>query len=495
MRTTTTLVAALLLAGCGSATEAPTDAGPVEVAQAKVIPVTSDSTEAIDRFERGRAYFENFRPDDATAMFDEALALDPEFAQAHAYRGMLRQGPDGVAQMRKARDLAKDAPEPERLAVEAMLAQRDGDMASAKAKWAEVAALAPDDWRPPYELSWFAFGAQDWAGAKDLLTRAVEREPRAGEAWNLLGYTYAHLGDYDAAVVAFDKYAEAAPIEPNPHDSKAEVLMMAGRLEEAEQAFARATEVNPAFWQGFAGVAQTRFLRGDWEGGRTALGKAIGAATLPEDRVAARVHLAWSWIAVGDPEQAAIVLGEAETEAQAAALAASYAMVPLERVEMSLMAARWVDAAAHADEALARAEAGKLEGADLIGVRLQANAGKAVALAMKGDTAGAEGLLATVEDDITRLPGTEGIGRVTRAAIALGKNDAVTAIGEVSLCDPRDASCLWLLETAHRKAGDTAAAAATRERILGLNGRTGMYLGVWAQAGGVASLGATTAAE
>ena len=92
MRWTATLV---LLAACGN--KAPDDeASPPEVVdeapQAKTIPVTSDSPEAIAAFERGRRLQDNIRPADAIAAYDEALALDPEFAQAHAWRGTLIEG-------------------------------------------------------------------------------------------------------------------------------------------------------------------------------------------------------------------------------------------------------------------------------------------------------------------------------------------------------------------------------------------------------------------
>jgi tetratricopeptide (TPR) repeat protein len=303
------------------------------------------------------------------------------------------------------------------------------------------------------------------------------------------------LGEYDAAVTALEKYVAIDPSEANPHDSLGEVLLMAGRFDEAEAAFTKSTEVNPAFWPGFSGIAQSRFLRGDWEGGRTALGKAIGAAALPEDRVDIRTHLAWSSYAQGDRAQAATTLAEAETEATGANLHVSYAWVALDRGHMATLSGEWGDAITQSREGLARAETAKLEGGELLYVRLASNLGQVIGLSMQGKTADAEALLGPIDIDASLLPGAVDFPLVAKGAVAVGKGDTAAAIASYAKCEARDAFCMYMLVKAHEKAGDTAAAEAARDKLLSLNQRGGEYLGIWAASGGPTALAAVTSGQ
>ena len=62
----------------------------------------------------------------------------------------------------------------------------------------------------------------------------VELDPNQKLTYNNMGYLYAARGEFTTAFKYFDKYQELAPDEPNPYDSKAEILIRAGRFEEAE---------------------------------------------------------------------------------------------------------------------------------------------------------------------------------------------------------------------------------------------------------------------
>jgi tetratricopeptide (TPR) repeat protein len=174
---TTTLVAALMLAGCGGTTQTTTE-GTEEVSQAKVIPVTTKSPEALAAFERGRTLQENFRMKDAIVAYDEALALDPDFATAHAYRADGREGNDGLEELRKAAKLAATHPEAERLSIEAMVAMREGDLPKSKELWGQAVTLAPDDWRAHQQLGMYAFMDHDWNGAITSFVEHARLQPR-----------------------------------------------------------------------------------------------------------------------------------------------------------------------------------------------------------------------------------------------------------------------------------------------------------------------------
>src|SRR5512146_345707 len=133
MRTVACLAAALLAASCGKKsndTAAPEPAaktakpepgkaaGSAAAAPAATVPVTSKSPDAIKVFEQGRDLTDAERGPEAVELFQKAIELDPDFAQAHAYLGLVTQGPPGLAELDKAKTLAAKLPEAERLVIE-----------------------------------------------------------------------------------------------------------------------------------------------------------------------------------------------------------------------------------------------------------------------------------------------------------------------------------------------------------------------------------------
>jgi len=76
----------------------------------------------------------------------------------------------------------------------------------------------------------------------------LELDPNRKLVYNHLGYLYAARGDFTTALKYFDQYQVIAPDEPNPYDSKSEILIRAGRFEEAESLLLTALEKWPNFY-------------------------------------------------------------------------------------------------------------------------------------------------------------------------------------------------------------------------------------------------------
>ena len=90
------------------------------------------------------------------------------------------------------------------------------------------------------------FGLQDRALEQyDII---LDLDPQQKMALNELGYLYARRGDFKTALNYIEKYMEVAPDEPNPYDSKGELLMMAGELEQADNQMHLALEKWPDFY-------------------------------------------------------------------------------------------------------------------------------------------------------------------------------------------------------------------------------------------------------
>jgi hypothetical protein len=116
-------IAALSLSSC--AAPGPEAEKPAALAE---VTVTSTSPEAIAHFKKGRELLDHARAAESLKEFDAALALDPDFALALAYRGEAALGANGLAQLREAATKSSSLPEAERLLIEAMLALRMGEL-------------------------------------------------------------------------------------------------------------------------------------------------------------------------------------------------------------------------------------------------------------------------------------------------------------------------------------------------------------------------------
>jgi tetratricopeptide (TPR) repeat protein len=80
---------------------------------------------------------------------------------------------------------------------------------------------------------------------------------------NNAAYTYAFLRQFDKAFALMDKYVSLLPKDPNPQDSYAEILRMAGHYNQAIEHYHAALTINPSFYSSQFGIADTYMLKGD----------------------------------------------------------------------------------------------------------------------------------------------------------------------------------------------------------------------------------------
>lgn len=73
--------------------------------------------------------------------------------------------------------------------------------------------------------------------ARDSFTLAVQNLDSMHEAWNYLGYTRRKLGEYDSALIAYDRALALRPSYPEAIEYRAEAYLGLNRIEEAKQAY------------------------------------------------------------------------------------------------------------------------------------------------------------------------------------------------------------------------------------------------------------------
>src|SRR5947208_3970275 len=227
--------------------------------------ITTSSPEALAFFEQGVVEWENLHISRALEHWQKAIDKDPNFLLAHLY--ISERIPDPVQQAserKKVLSLMDSVTADERLMAEWILADSRDDTIAALAAMNELLARYPKD----KHLYWFAalsMGANyhQWERSAELAEQAVKVDPDFAGALNNLGYDYAFQGKFEQALPVMQHYIEVLPGEPNPQDSYAEILRMAGRFNEAVEHYQAALKIEPSFGESLLGLADTYALMGE----------------------------------------------------------------------------------------------------------------------------------------------------------------------------------------------------------------------------------------
>ena len=441
------------------------------------IPITSKSPEAIDHFKRGRDLSDNLRTAEATQELDQAIKLDPDFAQAFAYRGGGDPGPQGLKDLEQASAKASAASKPEQLLIAALLSGRQGDFAKSLDWWKQLTEAVPDDWRAHTGRGAQLFVLQKYSEALDALNKATALNPNAGPAYNMIGYAHLVQGQAGPAVEALRKYVSLAPNEPNPQDSLGEALMANGQFPDGEAAFQQAISLSPRFAVAWEGVAYTKFFRGDWTGGQAAVAKAREAASLPSERLSAARLGAYGKLAEGKTAEGLKEIDLMTKSPDASAV--DVALASVDRAGVLIEGGRYRDSIAEAAKALQAADGGLLPAGAAQNIRNVALAATVTAQGRMGDAAGAEKTVASVQKQVDARP-DDPFARTTldfaQGMLAVAQKDMRAARTHFEACLEQDFVCHWQALEASRKAGDKAGADAFLARLTKLYRRVPLYV-------------------
>lgn len=223
-----------------------------------IADVSTRSLEAYRLYSQGVDAWANLRLDEARGLLEQAVGIDPMFAEAYLQLA-LTSGPAGRpaernGYLRKAAEGAERLSERQRLLMQVELARDQWRFTDAAEGLDRLVKWYPDvDAISTLAVQLHMPLAGPLPNAERLLaiTRAVVMaNPYSGLARNNRAYALLHTGSPDEALRELDAYARLAPREPNPHDSLGEAYLMMGSAEKALAAYARARSIDPAFSQG-----------------------------------------------------------------------------------------------------------------------------------------------------------------------------------------------------------------------------------------------------
>ena len=152
--------------------------------------------------------------------------------------------------------------DPEALHLAGLIAHRRGDLADARTRLRKAIEIQPQMARFHNSLGVVLRDLGEAESARKALEHAIRLRPGfAGACYNL-GLVHEDLDDYPSALSAHEAACEHDPDMAGAHHARGMVLLVLGRTDEAQDAFRRALDIQPAYPEADFHLAQVRRAEG-----------------------------------------------------------------------------------------------------------------------------------------------------------------------------------------------------------------------------------------
>ncbi len=240
-----------------------------------VTQLTTGSLSAYREYQVGRVAEGRFLYPTALEHFERAVELDSTFALAWlrlGWRAVVAGDLQGATTyLQRAEKYSAAASQKDHLWIQAGLAQAARRTGEAVGYLEELVAKYPDDKEAQAALGiryrWLGRDADDIRMQEQVL----RLDPYNIPALNELANQVALAGDEARADSLSLRYIELEPNQPNPYDTRGEILETFGRYEEARAMFREAVSLDPTWWYSMARLVRTYLKEGNPAGGREAL--------------------------------------------------------------------------------------------------------------------------------------------------------------------------------------------------------------------------------
>jgi tetratricopeptide (TPR) repeat protein len=218
----------------------------------------TSNLEALRAYEEGLNYIDRQLVEEAASAFRHATELDPQFAMAYYWLARALYTTDRRAAreaVSRAAELAGRLPLPrlQKLIIQSASLASYGRMQEAEQVAETAVREFPLEFGPRLELGGVLEVEWKWTQARPIYEESVRLDNRQAAPYNELAYAYGFQGDLPHALASVDRYAALVPPgDPNPIDSRGDILAMNGRLDEALEAYRKNQELNPTWVTGCA---------------------------------------------------------------------------------------------------------------------------------------------------------------------------------------------------------------------------------------------------
>jgi len=275
-----------------------------------IVPVMSNSREALDLFKNGREKFEDAEYPSATYLFNEAIKLDPEFALAYLYRSLSgEKGKSILEDMERTEILANKVSDGEKHLIMFYMATAKGNRIEQKEYLNRLLEFYPDDKRVQY-IAGIYFHKENVEEALKHYQKAIELDDEFAAVYNLMGYIQTDLGNYREAEEAFKKYIELTPDNANSYDSYAEFLIKIKRYDESIINYRKALEIDPSYILALWGITECYLLKGNYNKARDYCDKLYNESPSNYCKYCALLKKAMSYMYEGRIEDAMLMLND-----------------------------------------------------------------------------------------------------------------------------------------------------------------------------------------
>ena len=220
------------------------------------IPITTTSEKAREYYTEGISLQENFRGNEAVYFYLKAIAEDPDFAMAYLRMAQVQTTPNQFLKyLTKAQAKISNISKGEKLFI--LIAEEGASNNKEKQNdlYIELIELYPNDEVAHLTYGHFLFGIQKYKKAIDQYKITIDINPDFSQSYNMLGYSYRRLGDFEQAEKYFIKYIDLLKDNPNPYDSYAELLMKMGKFESSIEYYRKALEISSDYIPSIIGIA------------------------------------------------------------------------------------------------------------------------------------------------------------------------------------------------------------------------------------------------
>jgi serine/threonine protein kinase/tetratricopeptide (TPR) repeat protein/TolB-like protein len=211
----------------------------------------TSNLEAYRHYQLGVDLARRFLMDEAVREMEEAVRLDPQFALAYwrlsggyAFQGDLRKSQELWP---KIEQLQSRLPRQDLLEFQAQEATRAGDSAGGQQILESLLKEFPRQEPARTQLCQLLVSAGEVDRAISMLKDGLQLDPRNDIFLNQLSYDQAATGNLPAALQANDQYMALRPHDPNPWDTRGDILYQSNHDDEAVEAYRKVMALKPDF--------------------------------------------------------------------------------------------------------------------------------------------------------------------------------------------------------------------------------------------------------